>query len=54
MLQIDTPSTATAISANCSDTKQILKSPKSSNSITGDISKARKLQPQLTLIYHYQ
>ena len=38
--KIDTPSTATAISTNCLDTKEILMSPKSSNSITGTFLKA--------------
>ena len=40
--KIDTPSTATAITTNCLDTKEILMSPKSSNSITGDISETMK------------
>ena len=38
--KIDTPSTATAITTNCLDTKEILMSPKSSNSITGTFLKA--------------
>ena len=40
--KIDTPSTATAITANCLDIKEILVSPKSSNSITGYISESLK------------
>ena len=40
--KIDTPSTATAIIANCLDIKEILVSPKSSNSITGYISESLK------------
>ena len=40
--KIDAPSTATAITTNCLDTKEILMSPKSSNSVTGDISESLK------------
>ena len=40
--KIDTPSTAIAITTNCLDTKEILMSPNSSNSITGDISESLK------------
>ena len=40
--KIDTPSTATAITTNCLDTKEILMSPKFSNWITGDISETLK------------
>ena len=40
--KIDTPSTATAITANCLDTKEILISPKSSNSIIRDMSESLK------------
>ena len=40
--KIHTPSTATAITTNCLDTKEILMSPKSSNSVTGDISETMK------------
>ena len=39
---IDTPSTATASTTNCLDTKEILMSPKSSNSITLNISESLK------------
>ena len=37
---IPQPSTATAVTTNCLDTKEILMSPKSSNSITGTFLKA--------------
>ena len=40
--KIDIPSIATAITTNCLDTKEVLMSPKSSNSITGDISESLK------------
>ena len=40
--KIDTPSTAIAVTTNCLDTKEILMSPNSSNSITGDISESLK------------
>ena len=40
--KIDTPNTARAITTNCLDTKEVLMSPKSSNSITGDISERLK------------
>ena len=40
--KIDTPSIATAITTNCLDTREVLMSPKSSNSITGDISESLK------------
>ena len=40
---IPQPSTATAVTTNCLDTKEILMSPKSSNLITGDISESLKI-----------
>ena len=40
--KIDTPSTATTITTNCLDTKEMLMSPESSNSITGNISESLK------------
>ena len=47
--KIDTPITATAITTNWLDTKEILMSPKSSNSITGDISESLKTPNKVDL-----